>query len=506
MLRLPDRRTWLIPVIGFLYLFPFPYFPALRSPNEGSRLYQVRAIVDDGTFAVNGPLERYGPMGDLSVYEGKYYPNKAPGISMLGAVVYWLAEACTGFRPEAVSNEVLTYLLRIGCCALPTVVFLVPLRRRLWLWAESGLAADLVLLTYALGSLAYTYGLLFFSHQLAAVLLCGSWLAVESARERESLRFMALAGLLAGAAVLTEYTAALGAAPLFVYATWIARRRLAMGLCFALASLPPQLGLLAYHDVAFGSPFRVGYQNNVSQTFQGWHHEGFMGVSTPTLRGLLGSYFDPARGLFVYCPMLLLAPLGIWWLYRRSDRRDASVFLAVLFVLYSYFTSAFVFDKWGWTVGPRHLAPLAAFLTVPCAIAVAEARLRGAIWEGVSVALCLVSVVVTSLATVVYPHYPEDFGNGFFEVTVPLLRAGYLPSNILTLLFGWGGWTWAVYFAPWVGLLIWMLFFAVNRPPARLVAFGVAAVLLAAFGLTAQETPQRARMLQFIEQSYRARV
>jgi len=304
--------------------------------------------------------------------------------------------------------------------------------------------------------------------------------------------------------VLVEYTAALAAAPLFLYAAWTARRRLVSALGFGLASLPPQLALLAYHDFAYGSPFRVGYQNNVSQTFQSWHHEGFMGVSTPTLRGLLGSYFDPARGLFVYCPMLLLAPVGIWWLYKRRERREAAIFLSVLFALYSYFTAAFVFDKWGWTVGPRHLAPLAAFLSVPCAVALGAARARGAIWEGASVALCLVSVIVTSLATVVYPHYPEVFGNGLFELTLPLLRAGYLPQNLLTLLFGWGGWTWFFYFVPWGALLSWMLLSVVKPPRARLTALGVVAALLVLLGLTASETPERARMLQFVEQTYRA--
>ena len=335
----PDRRSWLLPLLAFLYLFPFPYFPALRSPNEGSRLYQARALVDDGTLAVNGPLERYGPMGDLSVYEGKYFPNKAPGISILGSLVYLIAKLLTGFRPDGVSNEALTYLLRVCCSGLPTLVFLVPLRRRLWLWAESGLAADLVLITYALGSLAYTYGLLYFSHQLTAVMLCGSWLAIENSRERESLRALALAGLLAGGAVLVEYTAALAAGPLFIYAAWTARRRIVAALGFGLASLPPQLALLAYHDFAYGSPFRVGYQNNVSPTFQSWHHEGFMGISSPTLRGLLGSYFDPARGLFIYCPLLLLAPVGIWLMFKKKERRDAAVFLGVLFILYSYSVS-----------------------------------------------------------------------------------------------------------------------------------------------------------------------
>jgi hypothetical protein len=492
-----------LPLLAFFYLFPFPYFPALRSPNEGSRLYQARALVDDGTLAVNGSLDRYGPMGDLSMYEGKYFPNKAPGISMLGALVYLIAKTLTGFREGAVSNEVLTYLLRVFCSGLPTVLFLAPLRRRLWLWTESGLAADLALVTYALGSLAYTYGLLYFSHQLTAVMLCGSWLAIENGREQNSLRPLALAGLLAGGAVLVEYTAALAALPLFVLAAWTARRRLLGALSFGLASLPPQLTLLAYHAYAYGSPFRVGYQNNVSQTFQSWHHEGFMGVSEPTLRGLLGSYFDPARGLFIYCPMLLLAPVGIWLLYKNRDRRESAIFLAVLFLLYSYFTSAFVFDKWGWTVGPRHLAPLAAFLTVPCGVALGAARLRGALWEGTAVALCLVSVLITSLASVVYPHYPEVFGNGFFEVTVPLLRDGYLPENLLVLLFGAGAWSWLFYFIPWAGLLVWMLVSFVESAKGRFLAVGLAAGILVLLGSTAGQTPERARMLQFIEQSYR---
>jgi len=177
----PQGRRWLLPLLTFLYLFPFPYFPALRSPNEGSRLYQVRALVDDGTFAVNGPLARYGSIGDLSVNEGQYYPNKAPGISIAGAVVYAVVRALAGSR-DRVSNGALLYLLRVCLSGIPTLFLLVALRRRLWRWTADGVASDITVATYALGSLAYTYGLLFFSHQLTAVLLTGSWLCLETAR------------------------------------------------------------------------------------------------------------------------------------------------------------------------------------------------------------------------------------------------------------------------------------------------------------------------------------
>ena len=103
-------RRWLVPLLAFFYIFPFPYFPALRSPNEGSRLYQARALVDDRTFAVNGPLARYGPIGDLSIHDGRYYPNKAPGISIAGAAVYAVIRVFAG-SADRVSNGALLYLL-----------------------------------------------------------------------------------------------------------------------------------------------------------------------------------------------------------------------------------------------------------------------------------------------------------------------------------------------------------------------------------------------------------
>src|SRR4051794_31047058 len=86
-----------LPLAVFLiYAFPFPHWDVLHSPNELSRLYQVRALVDDHAISVNAQVQRHGIVGDLSTANGFLYPNKAPGISFLGAPVYWVVRLLRG--------------------------------------------------------------------------------------------------------------------------------------------------------------------------------------------------------------------------------------------------------------------------------------------------------------------------------------------------------------------------------------------------------------------------
>src|ERR1700722_1170091 len=342
----PAERGWLLPLLVVLVVVPYPYFPIIRSPNEGSRLYQARAIVDDGTFALDGELRRYGQMGDLSHSERGYFPNKAPGASILGAGVYWIARLFVGGEGSRISNETLQYLLRLFCSAVPTLLLLYFLRPLLWRWAGDGVAADLALVAYTLGSLAYTYGLLYFGHQLTAVCLMGSFLAIEASRRKPTgeIWLVALAGFLAGAAILVEYPGALAALPLGLYVLWTFPRRWQGVLAFGLGSLPPQILLLWYHKVCFGSPFAIGYRNNVSAQFNQWTSRGFMGVSTPTWEGFWGSLISPARGLFIFSPFLLLAFYGIARAWKQPDLKRPAILIAVMAVLYLLFAASFVYE------------------------------------------------------------------------------------------------------------------------------------------------------------------
>ena len=108
---LRDKRVGYGLVVA-LYLLVFPWHPGLNSPNELCRLWQSRALIEDGKLEINAQLQRYGRVGDLSVKEGRYYPSKAPLISFLAAPIYWVEQkfAGEGAVPPGITSR------RPACC------------------------------------------------------------------------------------------------------------------------------------------------------------------------------------------------------------------------------------------------------------------------------------------------------------------------------------------------------------------------------------------------------
>lgn len=505
-------RLWLVPLsLGFLYAWPFPHFEFLHSPNELSRLYQVRAIVDDHTLAVNAQVERYGPMGDLSEARGRLFPNKAPGISLLGVPVYAALRAARG-GADRVPNRALLYFLRLFCCALPTLLLLRPLRRYAARVSGDVRAADAAVLTYAFGTLALPYSLLFFSHQLSANLAVGAFLALERARQSPRAPGLQLfAGLLAGYAVVTEYTLAPVAAMLFVYGVATGRDRLPAAARVAVGALPCVLVLAWYHTSAFGSPLATGYQFVQNQTFAGWHAQGLMGVTWPRAASLAGNLFSAGRGLFAFSPALLVALWGLRAQLREAPA-DGVLALAVT-AFYLFLAASFVYEGWGWMLGPRHLAPLAPFLVAPlaCAIALLRRRApRGPAWNllgGVSAGLCAGSILVNGLCTAVFPHIPDEFSAALAHLVWPLATSGHLPYNLGEVWLGTvSPWSWAPWFAGLALVAHAAASRALEKPrwwPAVLAGAGALGLyLLLLFVAVPAESPQERASRSRLEQQW----
>ncbi len=92
-------------------------------------------------------------------------------------------------------------------------------------------------------------------------------------------------------------------------------------------SIGPVIGLV----VQIGYNY-LRYYDTTNPFFRsGYEHE--MGFSTPLLEGLGGLLFSPGKSIFLYAPVVLLAPIGLWLMYRGSGgagkvacaRRAASV-------------------------------------------------------------------------------------------------------------------------------------------------------------------------------------
>ncbi len=470
---------WVWASLAALYLLLFPYHPKLRSPNELCRLWQTISLVDHGTLVINEVLRERGYVGDLSVKDGKYYPSKAPLLSFAATPLYAALRAVA--RPGPVPEVPLVFFSRLFLTVLPTLWMLWLVRRYLRVHL-SPRVSDALTVTYGLGSLAFSYSLLFMSHQTVAVLLFAGFYALwRCARGDWRERGYVLAGVCAGATVAAEYTGALGVLGLVLYGVltfllqeapaherWKGLGR-AAGLA-TLGALPFVVALMLYHQAAFGHPLTSGYKHLNDAGYQPWHLGGFLGIRTPDPRAFTLSLVSPLRGLFTLAPFLLLAIPGVTRLtFRRgasAEARATAWMTAALVAGYLYFTSSFSYDSWGWTTGPRHLTGLVPFLLLPAGLWLE--RLRAAprpVGLGLAAMLCGAAILTTGLATFVN-YIPDDVSNVLGGLTLPLLSDGYFPPSVLSFLGlpqpAAGG----VLLAVLVAVTCWV-FLSLATPPGR---------------------------------------
>ncbi|MCP3144157.1 hypothetical protein LXT23_43250 [Pyxidicoccus sp. QH1ED-7-1] len=510
--------------MGVLYLLLFPYHPGLRSPNELCRLWQTRALVEYGTLDINGALRDYGYVGDLSVKDGKYYPSKAPLLSFAAVPVYATLRALGGGHRYAVPEVPLVFFSRLLLTVLPTLGMLWLVRRYLRAQVDA-VVADALTVTYGLGSLGFSYSLLFMSHQTTAVLLFAGFYALwRCARGDWRERGYLVAGACAGATVAAEYTGALGVLGLVLYAVltvlfqpgsepvparerW-ARLGRAAGLA-TLGALPFVVALALYHQATFGHPLTTGYKYLNDAAYQPWHLGGFLGIRTPDPRAFALSFFSPLRGLFTLSPFLLLALPGLVLAWRRrgqgAEPRAVAWMGVALLAGYTYFTSSFSYDSWGWTTGPRHLTGLVPFLLLPAGLWVERLRASGKAWAaGVAAMLCAASVLTTGVATFVN-YIPDDVSNVLGGLVLPLLRAGFFPPGVLSFV-GLPAVASALPLAVLLAVAAWV-YLALARVPGHrwpapaALATGLATLLLlaSAHALTTQQDDADRNAVRFLQ-------
>jgi hypothetical protein len=117
---------------------------------------------------------------------------------------------------------------------------------------------------------------------------------------------------------------------------------------FIIPAILTGIPFIAYNFVLFGG-FFGGYQPII--TLQIEHHDAFL-ISGNGVLALLAS---PSRGLFVFCPVLLLAIPGVWYLYRQRSFFLLSFIPALILCITTYG----LFRWWDGTggYGPRYLVP-----------------------------------------------------------------------------------------------------------------------------------------------------
>jgi hypothetical protein len=441
-MKMPRPATGACGVFVIL-LGSYAYFWHTRDWNSASRLMLTYAIVDRGTISLDGLKNQ---TGDIAVDRktGRSFTDKLPGGPLLGVVPYKAAKLIGNFPDHPLNTKGFQYwpadywvtLATSGILTAFAGGLLVMLARELGCGPRR---AVLVGLAYGLATPAYVYATMSYGHQPAAVFLLGAFVLLwrtDAARPR--VRMLAAGFLAAYGAVielqLGPVSAILG---LYLIAQVIGRKRPASALGeFTVGALVPTVMLLIYNQLAWGSPFDMGYFHLIHPVFRGVHSAANpLGLKLPvgTLlarsRDLLwGGY----RGLLFYAPIVILAVPG--WL-ALAARRYWGMAIVSLAVVVAVFCVNLSYPAWdgGWTTGPRLLVPLLAFAMLP----VAAALSAGGRWATcAAVALTMAGAVLMLLFQGVGGRVPpEPFRDPLVQYVLPRWLGGPLGRPPLDVRF-----------------------------------------------------------------------
>jgi hypothetical protein len=287
-------------------------------------------------------------------------------------------------------------------------------------------------LLYAFGTPAF-YRTGYLNHNLilghfAFLGFLAMWNPGKSLRLGEARRYF-LGGVTGGAALLMDYSGVVFLLGLFFYAIAKADglrdigRTVRLAGLYVAGSVGPVLLLWFYQWASFGNPFLPG-QNWMPPV--DWIDQGYQGFTLPQGELFSKLLFDYRYGLFLTCPLFLLALAAPLW-NRGKAQRVAPLEMAVLLGLplgLILFCSGISYTRLQFNTGLRYLAPLLPFLFVPAAMALAHLPRR---------VQYFVAVAAVTQAWCMAMYREVERGFGLLDPVVHVFTGGFqLPA--LTVL------------------------------------------------------------------------
>jgi 4-amino-4-deoxy-L-arabinose transferase-like glycosyltransferase len=373
------RAGVLLLLLALLFTMYASSFPGMRNSNEGSHYALVRAMAE-GRLAIDG-LEQYTRLVDYSKRDGHYYSDKPPAVSALALPLYAAGRLVSGSaastraplpdlattRRDPVNGlvppfEEWTSNLLAALAGTATVVLVFLTAREL---GAAMTPSIFVAAAVGLGSMVWRYATVLFAHSVSAALVMAAVYLTARAFRREGRREIAWLGAVAGVAVAVDYSNVVLMAGI-VTALVVGRagrgaRVVGRDLArLAAAALIPIALLAAYQWKAFGSPLHTSYRYKELGRFA-FSRDPFEAYSAP-LTNLGPLLFQLRWGVVAWCPLLLLAPVGLWFVARRS--RPAALLLVLASLPLFVLIAKFVTPEGGPTHDARYVTPALAPLIV----------------------------------------------------------------------------------------------------------------------------------------------
>ncbi|WP_052216164.1 hypothetical protein [Sphingomonas sp. ERG5] len=438
------------------------------NPNNSTRLFAAISLVEQGDATID---EFQALTIDKAKIGDHYYTDKSPGMTLMAVPSVWIADRLTGDSArrnpiDLASSRFENYLkLRMRLTVATTVAVLIAFAAVLLFDLATGVTGSVkaglvAALGYATATPAWGWSTTIFGHApVGALLLIATWAVwrgTSGVRELGRWRYPLMFGAALGWAIVIELQTVLPGVAVGLWAIW-RTRSLSWPLRFRLAALTALAGLaaltpmLVYNEIAFATPFKVGYQGVVG--FDGMQ-QGLFGLTYPHFDVLVQLLAGPDRGLVFVAPVLLLAPFGLARLIRAPATRDLGwLALAVTVIVLLYNASYYYWDG-GYSTGPRHSIPAMGFLALGLAPlwrawgGTARRLIAGLLGLSMAINLAIAAAEVTA------PHgYP-------FPLYDPVITR-FLAGQIRTVPSEWWRWGTGFGLALYLTLalpILWFLF------------------------------------------------
>ncbi|MEO5866846.1 MAG: hypothetical protein ABIS14_10980 [Sphingomonas sp.] len=429
------------------------------NPNNATRLFGAIELVEKG----DARIDRFETLTIDKARFGRHYAvDKAPGMTLMAMPAVWVVNTAThstssGQIIDITEPHFYRFLkarqqLAVATTSAVLTAFAAVLLFDFGCGLTGSVAAGLFgALGYALGSIVWGWSTTLFGHAPAAALLTiaiwAVWRGTSGAAELARWRYPVMIGAVLGWAVVIEFPTVISAGAIGLWALWRTRSlawpaRLRLYLPTVAAALLMLVPLALYNQIAFGTPFKLGYEGVIG--FDGMQR-GLFGLTYPKPEALFGIVIGDRRGLFWFAPVLLLGAAGLVVMIRARATRDLGVMAVAAIAMVLLVNASYVYWTGGGSTGPRHSVTAIPFLALGLAPLFARLRTPGA--RLVAGAVLGVSLLINLLVTATDMFDDDRTTWPLWNINAKLAATG----KFSTLPSDWWGWE------PWRGLVLYLV-------------------------------------------------
>ncbi|MCK4401033.1 hypothetical protein KAW08_01865 [bacterium] len=429
--KLAKKKVYKIELLIFVVLvISYGYFFRKLDWNGSTRLDLAWSIVDNHSLSIDAYHEN---TGDKAFYKGRFYTDKAPGISFLGAPFYFIASKISMFFQP--SSALVDYIFKIYIptffvVIIPSAIMGVIFYRLTNLFLNNISLSILGTMSYSLGTIVFFYSNMFYAHHVAGFLFFTAfYILVRSTNIKEVDKSkIFLSGTLLGLAILCEYPMMLFAIFIFIYLFIVSKSikplaYLALPVCLAI------IILCIYHYACFDNPFKTGYNYEHLSYFAKHHAQGISGIKLPKLSRIIKLTFGLKMGIFMMHPFLLFAFPGAYFGLKSKKKREFLFFIIISAAVVLFYSSFKFFAE-------RFLITAIPFL---CILAIyGVAKLKSKILTSIFTALAGISSILMLFATGtdVLTHQKDAmFYHNIFHCLGDSSIYIFFEANLFSILF-----------------------------------------------------------------------